>query len=167
MLQEEFESILLDPACVAWLSVRGTQIRYHKKPTAEFVWWEWTKCVGLFLEVVGCFWLFWGMFCLYCLFFLLWFGSFFCTERLAACLFCVFFWGQFLNMTQFFKIPHATQSSNKWHVFPSKWWRVGRQLHPWKRKTLVETWISGFIPSYTHLQPSWFFIGFAGIITTL
>ena len=24
----------------------------------------------------------------------------------------------------------------------------------------------GFIPSYTHLQP-WFFIGFAGVITTL
>ena len=26
--------------------------------------------------------------------------------------------------------------------------------------------ISGFIPSYTQLQP-WFFIGFAGVITTL
>ena len=31
MLQEEFESILLDPACVAWLSVRGTQIQISQK----------------------------------------------------------------------------------------------------------------------------------------
>ena len=68
-VQDEFESILLDPACVAWLSVRGTQIRTftksHKKPMGraclmrvdEMLWdcfWRWLVVFGCFGVCFGC-----------------------------------------------------------------------------------------------------------------
>ena len=63
VLQEEFESILLDPACVAWLSVRGTQIQISQKANGRVCLMRVDEMCGI---VFGGGWLFWGMFWLYC-----------------------------------------------------------------------------------------------------
>ena len=45
-------------------------------------------------------------------------------------------------------------------------YRGYNSIYNWEGKVDNLTTISGFIPSCTHLQP-WFFIGLAGVITTL